>query len=155
MNTCSLMADLCALSSVLHSLQVKLAVAAQKSNPKVRHVTVIMMWWSEQKRKWHIFATTITICPSRCSCGALLGTPPPAFHLYRLHPHLRWFHLRKTLSLKINISRKNITHRFPGGRWWWRPWSLSTKHGVSAWRCRGGEERGELWRGGDPESNQW
>merc|ERR1719341_2502370 len=31
----SLMADLCALSSVLHSLQVKLAVAAQKSNPKV------------------------------------------------------------------------------------------------------------------------
>ena len=32
---CSLMADLCALSSVLHSLQVKLAVAAQKSNPKV------------------------------------------------------------------------------------------------------------------------
>ena len=31
----SLMADLCALSSVLHSLQVKLAVAAQKNNPKV------------------------------------------------------------------------------------------------------------------------
>ena len=29
------MADLCALSSVLHSLQVKLAVAAQKNNPKV------------------------------------------------------------------------------------------------------------------------
>ena len=37
MNTYSLMADLCALSSVLHSLQVKLAVDAQKSNPKVRH----------------------------------------------------------------------------------------------------------------------
>ena len=45
---CDLMADLVNLSSVLHSLQVKLAVAGQKNNPKV------FMWsnvWDEGGRE--------------------------------------------------------------------------------------------------------